>query len=533
MRKKHLREKSRKGILVPLLILIVAVAAAVVVFLCLFRFAGGHILAKNSLDDLRGKDISVEQYEEICAELGIRPRWDVPIGGERFDSASDSIIVSDFTMADIDSFGYIENLRYVDANAAGCYEEIMALKQNSPELEISYTVLLGQERIGCNEESYSLSSSLDFETLNTGLKYLPQLMELNLRAANLNADEENALFDAYPEILFVCDTDIVGQQLDGLSREISIDTAYDEAIKALCDNSRRLFSLEYIDFGDKLLSHEQYGALKSAYPEAEIKCSLEFYGVRVSSDAESLNLDDIQISDTSQFDTAVVFMPNLKTVYMSDCGLSDVELDALNNKYEHVRVVWTVYVKQFECRTDAIDFCVSRITNDYGMYTMKDDVINPIRYCTDLVTLDLGHMVYYNSDFVENMHDLRFLIMGDTNISDIKALENCKELYFLEIFLTDVTDLSPLFELKELRYLNVSYCPIEDYTQLFKFTWLDKLWFVHSNLTPEQQEEVRQALPDTEVCFWTSDGSSVDVVWRTSPGYYEMRDNLGMFYHFG
>lgn len=528
---RKVRKNKNKGIIIIPVVVLLAIAAAV--FFSLFQFTGGHLLAKNSLDDLRGKNISVEQYEQICSELGIRPRWDVPIGGERFDSASTSIKLQQFGMEDINSFGYLEKLEHVDAEGAECYEEIMALRAAMPELQVTYSVLLGNERIGCREESHELSSEVPFDALHAGLRYLPELKELDIRAAAYGMEKEQTLYAAYPDIKFICCTEIAGQQLDSLSREIHINSASDGDISELCQYANRLTSLEYIDLGDILLSHEQYGRLLECYPQAKIKCTLEFYGVKTASDAETLKLDGIQISDTAQFDLAAAYMPNLKTVYMSDCGLSDEELDKLNNKYEGLRVVWTIYVKQFECRTDAIDFCVSRITNDYGMHSMTDETIYPIRYCTDLVTLDLGHMVYYNSDFVENMHDLRFLIMGDTNISSIEKLENCKQLYFLEMFLTDVTDLSPLFELKELRYLNISYCPIEDYTQLFKLTWLEKLWFVHSGLTYEQQEEIRQALPNTEVCFWTSDGSSVDKVWRTSQGYYEMRDNLGMFYHFG
>ncbi len=528
MKKVH-RKRNRAVIIIPIIVLV----AAAIVFFSLYQFAGGHLLARNSLDDLRGKKISVEQYEQICSELASRPRWDVPIGEEHFDSASTSIKLSAFDMEDIDNFKYLERLELVDADTAVCYEEIMALAQARPEIQIIYSVSLGSERVSCSEVTYALSSAVDYDSLCAGLKYLPELKQLDIRAAAYGYEKEQALFNTYPGICFICCTDIAGQQLDGFSREVRIGSASEEDINSLCDNAHRMFSLEYIDMGDSLLSHEQYSRLLNCYPQASIKCSLEFYGVRVSSEADTLNLDGVQISDTTQFDRAVDFMPNLKTVYMSDCGLSDAELDELNNRYENVRVIWTVYVKRFDCRTDAIDFCVSRITNDYGMYTMTDETIYPIRYCTDLVTLDLGHMVYYNSDFAENMHDLRFLIMGDTNISSIEALKNCEDLYFLEIFLTDVTDLSPLFGLDELRYLNISYCPIEDYTQLFELTQLEYLWFVRSGLTAQQQEEIRQALPNTKVCFWTSDGSSVDKVWRTSPGYYEMRDNLGMFYHFG
>jgi len=525
--------KKAKAVLFTVIIILAVLLAGLLFLLFNYQFIDGVIIPKDSADDLRGKELSFSQYESICNELGTKPRWDVPLGSARFDSASKNIAVGNFAMDELGSFAYFTELETVDASAADCYEELMALKEAYPALEVIYSVAVGTEQVDSAVESYTPKPGVSAEELMEKLKYLPALKQLDIIAMGYAQQQEQKLIDAYPGVSVVCITEIAGTELSGLSKELSLETFSSADIDMLCASAKRLFSLERIDLGENLLSQEQYCAIMDSYPGAEILCRLNFYGVEVSSDTDSLVLDGIQITDTAELDRAVQMLPRLEKVYMSDCGLSDEELDELNNKYEDVRIIWTVYVKWFDCRTDAEDFCVSRITNNYGMMTMTDEVIYPIRYCTDMVTLDLGHMVYYNSDFVENMPNLRFLIMGDTNISSIEALRNNKQLYYLEIFLTDVTDLSPLFELEELRYLNISYCPIEDYTQLFKLTWLEKLWFVRSGLTLEQQEEIRQALPNTEVCFWTSDGSSVDQGWRTTDGYYEMRDNLGMFYHFG
>ena len=40
---------------------------------------------------------------------------------------------------------------------------------------------------------------------------------------------------------------------------------------------------------------------------------------------------------------AVGSMAALKKIVMSDCGISNEEMDALNRKFDDVRVVWTVY----------------------------------------------------------------------------------------------------------------------------------------------------------------------------------------------
>ena len=78
---------------------------------------------------------------------------------------------------------------------------------------------------------------------------------------------------------------------------------------------------------------------------------------------------------------------------------------------------------------------------------------------------------------------------------------------------------------------HISYVELADYTQLFQMTWLDRLWFVKSGLSDVEQRTLIEALPNTEVSFYSLDDSSVDRGWRYHDSYFEMRDNLGMSYH--
>ena len=247
------------------------------------------------------------------------------------------------------------------------------------------------------------------------------------------------------------------------------------------------------------------------------------------SDAEELDLSGIEISDTSDIDKAVGAMADLKKIIMSDCSIPDEEMDALNRKFDDVRIVWTVYIKDYACRTDAVDFCISRITSRYGNIT--NEMVAPLKYCTDMVTLDLGHMNFNDISFVENMPHLKYFIIGDTLTDDLSPLQNCYELYYLEMFITRVRDLTPLLDKTSLKHLNISYVDLDDYTQLSQMTWLDRLWYVNAPLTNPKRQEIIDALPNTEVAFSSPDGSSVDRSWRYNDSYFEMRDNLGMAYH--
>ena len=99
------------------------------------------------------------------------------------------------------------------------------------------------------------------------------------------------------------------------------------------------------------------------------------------------------------------------------------------------------------------------------------------------------------------------------------------------MFITRVKDLTPLLDKTSLKHLNISYVELDDYTQLFQMTWLERLWYVKSSLSLEEQQALRDALPNTEISFYSLDDSSVDRGWRFNYSYFEMRDNLGMSYH--
>ena len=206
---------------------------------------------------------------------------------------------------------------------------------------------------------------------------------------------------------------------------------------------------------------------------------------------------------------------------MSECGIDNEQMDALNRKYGHIKIVWTVSIGDFiQVKTDTTWFMAAK----FGYPVDTEDVYN-LRYCTDIVALDLGHMKISNCDFVAFMPHLKYLILADTNVTDLTPLTGLKELTFLELFLLDLRDYTPLETLTGLEDLNLFYTFGEP-DVILRMNWLKNLWW--NGCSWEAQLQFRETMPDCRFCF--NSFSSTGGGWRDLPNYFAQRDILGMSY---
>ena len=163
--------------------------------------------------------------------------------------------------------------------------------------------------------------------------------------------------------------------------------------------------------------------------------------------------------------------------------------------------------------------------------TSVEDVekLAEMKYCVDLVCLDMGHMGISDYSFLEYMPNMKYLVLCGTNGTDFSALANLKELVFLELFMTEFDQAEVLTGLTKLEDLNLGNSEIENIEPLKEMTWLKRLWLPGARKVPYAEREALQgALADTIVNFMGV--GSTDQGWRESPNYYAMRDLLGMGY---
>ena len=193
--------------------------------------------------------------------------------------------------------------------------------------------------------------------------------------------------------------------------------------------------------------------------------------------------------------------------------------DRVRDKY---KVVWTVRLgPSIALRTDKDNF----MPNHFGVGQFFDDYTVNLKYCEDMVCLDLGHMTMHTIDFVTYMPKLKYLILAWTEVQYIEPIRTCKNLIWLELDNSCIRDYSPLVDCTALEDLNIgkTFC---DITPILQMTWLKNLYMIFGN--SGDAWKASQALPNTHVV--ASGDATVGGGWRRLPNYYAMRDALHMYY---
>lgn len=271
-------------------------------------------------------------------------------------------------------------------------------------------------------------------------------------------------------------------------------------------------------------------------PTPESEAMVEVFGKQVSTDTRILDLNKIKLDSTQQVEQLLPLFPNLEKVEMCQCGIADEQMAALNDKYPDIQFVWEVTIcTYFTMRTDVTFFMPTKMNIGHGEYL---DFSN-LKYCTDIELIDLGHYRVEDTDFLNYMPKLKYLIICDGILTDVTNIGNCTQLEFLEMFLNPLTDFAPLTNLTNLRDLNVSYTPFYkkagvgyvytddfgDISPLLQMTWLDRLWMCNNRLEQDQLDLISDTLSHTDLEYisW----SSTDRGWRHSPHYFAGRDIVG------
>ncbi len=550
--------KKRTGII--LLLSILLAAAVFFALLNMFILIGGNLISVRSeevdlsgtrISDisplmrlsspsrilLRGCDIRPQDYDTLSGRFPhCEILWDIPLSCGQYPSDSEEIAVSSLTEADISLLSLFPNLQCIDTRSFILAEELkQSLAECLPACTILYSISAGDAEYDVRTEMLPLGqSNLSADELIELLAKFPSLREVDLTGTVFQPEEQLALCSAFPSIHFLWDVSLYGNRIPNSVSSLDFSASPPQDL-SLLQKAAPLFSeVRDIYLGAESFEPGVLSDLCAAWNDTVIHCQIEAFGRTFSTDDTELDLSGIEIRDTSLFDPIVRAMPELEKVVLCDCGIPDEEMDQLNHRYDGVRFVWTVHFSIYSLRTDADNFCASNVPErNYIGINMTDAQIYPLRYCTDLVALDLGHMTLMTDlSVLKDMLHLRFLILSTNGMNgDISLLSTFKDLYYLELFHNTIQDLSPLLECPNLQHLNIGYCVGYDIAPLMEMKQLKRLWIPGNSLTDEQKAALESALPDTYIYMPRGDvAGSTGGDWRVNEAYYEMRDLLHMHY---
>ncbi len=562
-------QKERK--LNPVLLIVLAAAllavGIAVWFLLTHVWVAGTFYSRNAdVLDIRFADVTTADYDKLRKKApNSEILWRIPFQGKTYDQDTDVLYVTSLTDEDVATLDYFTRLKTVEAQECTDYPQLAALTARRPEVTVEYTVTIDGREYPQDTAVVSISGITE-EEINL-LTYLPELTAVT--AVGCRTPEQMTRLRDF------C-------QEKGLSFALRFgtktypDTVEELDVTGVTDGELELLQLlpelKTLHLKNPEADPETVAQLRSTYPKADISWEVEIAGVSFPDDTKEVDLSAVLESSAAQtaagtaagtqtavgaqtttktqtttgtatgtqstketqstapavtlnledLEKKMSYLSDAKQVFLGKCGLDNEELAALRERVrDSYKLVWTVQLgKKLTARTDDTTFMPVR---EHVYYFLDEDAYN-LRYCEDMLCVDVGHMGLTNIDFVKGMPHLQILILAHNGqLQDISPISSCKELIFLELDWSAVKDFTPLVGCTSLEDLNIglTYPSVEP---LMQMTWLKNLWMVDRG----GAYQLSQALPDTKIV--ASADATVGAGWRNLPNYYKMRDMLGMEY---
>lgn len=531
-----MRKKNTALVALLLVLMLLTVLAGLVWHMFHYTMVDFKFYPKNARTlDLRGKEITVAHYNNVRRNLpDTQILWDVPIQGRSYAEDTRQLSVTSLSNEEVKLLDYLPELETVDA--AGCtdYAQLLALQERRPEVDVQYTVTIGGKDYAQSTVKAEISD-ISAEEIEL-LQYLPQLASVHVSGGD--TDPLFALQEACRERDIAFFVSVGGRSYVDTVESLTISGITDEELPLM----QHLTQLECLRLPEPEASAESLVALQAACPNADIIWESEVAGMTFTSDETEIDISSLWPEkvvvnpwaaataeteppvtvDLEELAEEMAYFPDAQTLFLGLCDMDNEELAQFREEMrDDFKVVWTVRCgDKLTVRTDATTFMPVR----EHVYYFKDHEAYNLRYCEDMICIDIGHMSIHNVEWAAFMPKLKYLVLAHTQVDDLSGLENCKELVFLELDWSCVRDYTPLLGCTALEDLNLglTYGDIEPITQM---TWLKHLWWKDR---ATKALALQEALPDTVMNF-TSE-HTVGGGWRDLQNYYDMRDLLGMEY---
>lgn len=457
--------------------------------------------------DVRGNYAFTEaEHDALAAALpNLHIRWSVPVKQAYFDSDAEEM-----------------DLRELNLST----DELRALFDAYPTKRFAYRVPLLGGRYAPDTEALDLRDKpVDTAAIEDALMLLPAVNDIDLRGVPAPIESVRELTGTFPDIAFKFSFDVPQAAMTSEDASVRVTGDY-AALSAYVDFIDYMPNLQMVDAADIELTPEQVDEVHTHANGDKVLYGITVFGNKLTSEATELNLDGVKVGGVEAVEACIARLPKLTKISLVGTDLTQDQCGQLFDEYPEIKFVFVIKFGKYTLRTDATAF--STLLGDGNRYGYNDKTFEPIRYCTDLMMLDLGHNGITNLENFKGLTKLRVLILADNKITNIDPIAGFTDLEFCELFLNDITDMSPLTGLTKLMDLNIFYNPVgANYEVLKDMTWLKRLWCGGCRLSSDQIKDLRAALSNTTIN--TEGRSSTGKGWRRHSHY----DTLQQMYQEG
>ena len=510
--------KNKKLLIIGLVALVlVAAVVGLVWFMSQYEMVDLKFYPKDAeVLDLREEEITLEHYDALHKQLpDCKIQWNVPFQDTYFDSGIEELTVDHLTEEDLSRLAYFAELKVLHAENCKDYALLLQLRNSRPELDLRYQVMIDGEVYTQDATSIQVAALSEDH-----LALLPCLTELDTAIVEAGGGENIAALQTYCNENGLTFCISVGNAiLPEDAEEVRIENITEQELALLS----YLPKLKTVHFMEPEASSEAVMAYQAANSDKKVTWEKTVCGYLCDNDTEEVDFTEYTITSIEEVENGLSYFPNVKNVFLGEPGVDNEEVAAYRERNrENYKVVWVVDLSgKMKVRTDIDNFMPSRD----GWGYVRDGEIDNIRYCEEIMCMDIGHMGVKDVSFLEKLVNLEYLILAHTEVQYIDAIRNCKKLKFLELDWSCIRDLSPLVECTALEDLNIGKT-WPDITPVLEMTWLKNLYMIEGS--GADAWKASQALPDTRVV--ATGTATVASGWRNLPNYYAMRDALGMYY---
>lgn len=477
-------------------------------------------------------------YDQSLAMPEVAFTYTLPLGDavvSNTDTAAAAVGAPDWELllSALSAFPRLESLDLRQADAPN--DRVMALMDRYPGIDVRWHVRVGARTADSRAETVSFAGA-GLASAGDALKLLacfPCLTAAEMDGCGLDVPALDSVAKERPDLSLAYTAQVLGKACRSTDTELDLRDAEPDAArlqKELASFPR--LETAYLPDG---MPESELAPVLSAYPDVFFVRNVTVLGRTLRNDATELDVSGEPVT-TEDAEQALALLPRLEKLVMCRCGPDDAAMAALAAAHPGVKLVWEVEIGPHRVRTDATGFSTrnpSKYTNPNATDAYNEKVrkakrlrkgdLDALRYCTDLVALDVGHNYLTDADLevLRALPRLQILILADNKITDISALASLRELVYVELFMNDIQDVTPLVGLPKLLDVNVCNINLVDPAPLALLTHAERLWFSMNEYSAAEAKAIADRLPNCECNYTVRDETGGG--WREHERYDWMR----------